>query len=121
MDSVARWLDRADAPDAFCGFHSFAYGSKRSLSINAPRVIAKDGFGSEIRMSFDRTTGVMCIDEVVDVTGQAFPSRYDTAAFTTRLCSDHSAALAYAELTENSGVRVRYIGQRKSVQRLSGG
>ena len=112
-DAVARWLGGTDAPEAFCGFNRFTRQMSNSFSIYASILVAKDGFGNEIRMLYDRNTGEMTIRDISDSNGRPFPSRYEKNVFTASFSKDHSAALAYAGLLENAGVRVSYIGAAK--------
>jgi len=112
-DAVAQWLDGPDAPEALCGFNGFARHISPSLSIYAPRVIAKDGFGNEIRMAFERSTGAMTIREIVDANGNSFPSSYDKNAFNMDFLKNYDAAVAYARLLENAGgIQVSYSSEK---------
>ncbi len=123
-DAIDNWLRGPDAPEALRGFVSLV-SRITSVSIQVPavvgdagvglgwnlseyliRVVAKDGFGNEIRMTFDPKTGTLTINEIVGPNGNPFPSKFQEQ-FNTSL-PGASAAEAYAGSLENAGVQVSY-------------
>jgi len=123
-NSISNWLSGPNAPDELRGFVSFV-SRITSVSIQVPavvgdpglglswnpseyliRVVAKDGFGNEIRMTFDPKTGILTITGIVGPNGNPFPSKFQDQ-FSTSF-PDQNLAGSYVGGLENSGIQVSH-------------
>ena len=122
--AINNWLRGPDAPEALRGYVSLVnrvtgatirvpavigdagLGLTWNLSEYLIRVVAKDGFGNQILMSFDPKTGLLTIIGIIGPNGNPFPSKFQEQ-FSTSLPGEN-AAQSYAGSLENAGIQVSH-------------